>query len=186
MWKTKGFDYKPLILVSIIALMVPLLSSCIGGSSGATSIVIAPSETEIYNNGNIATVYNNATGQTVFTISGNYQLTLITDYHWNNGQGASAGTIGLKDASGHVIGAWPVTVRSGVYWDAKPNINIGPGTQGIVENKCPNPSAPASIACFAAPAVVTWTITSLPRRCASFTAALRISSSSTGSPGNPI
>ena len=139
MRKRKDLWYKLVLLALALVLTIPLLSACnIKGGSGSSASAIAvtaTSETEIYNNGNVAGVINNPTGgPTTFTITGNYKVTLITDYHWNNGKGASAGTIGLKDTGGKVVGTWPVTVRSGVYWDVTPQIIIGPGTYTVVDS----------------------------------------------------
>jgi hypothetical protein len=138
MLKTGKLYLKSVLLALVMALIMPLLSACNSGSSGTTATVVATTETEIYNNGNLAAVVNNPTGgPTTFAITGNYKVTLITDYHWNNGQGANAGTIGLQDANGKVLGTWPVTVRSGVYWDVQPNSIIGPGTYTVIDS---NPS----------------------------------------------
>jgi hypothetical protein len=123
-----------LILILAVILAVPALSAC-SSTTGSVAATTATVETEIYGNNNIAGVLNNPTGgPTTFTVSDNYRVTLLMDYHWNNGQGALAGTIGLKDSSGKVIGTWPVTVSSGVYWDVTPNINIGPGTYTVVDS----------------------------------------------------
>ena len=138
MSRRKDLWYKSVLLVLSLALIAPMLSACGGGSSASsvsTITSIATAETEIYNNGNLGGVINNPSGgPTTFTITGNYKVTLITDYHWNNGQGTSGGTIGLKDSSGKVVGTWPVTVRNGVYWDVKPNIIIGPGTYTLADS----------------------------------------------------
>jgi len=116
-----------LILILVVILAVPALSAC-SSTTGSGAATTATVETEIYSNNNIAGVLNSPTGgPTTFTVSNNYRVTLLTDYHWNNGQGAPAGTIALKDSSGKIIGTWPVTVNSGVYWDVKPNINTGAG-----------------------------------------------------------
>jgi hypothetical protein len=123
-----------LILILVVILAVPALSAC-SSTTGSGAATTATVETEIYSNNNIAGVLNSPTGgPTTFTVSNNYRVTLLTDYHWNNGQGAPAGTIALKDSSGKIIGTWPVTVNSGVYWDVKPNINTGPGTYTVVDS----------------------------------------------------
>ena len=143
MCERRGSWHKLVFLAVSLVLMLPLLSACnildVNSPSGPTTAdgtaVTATSETEIFNNGNSSGVINNPTGgPTTFTINDSYKVTLIIDYHWNNGQGASAGTIGLKDANGKVIGTWPVTVRSGVYWDVIPNVVIGPGTYTVVDS----------------------------------------------------
>lgn len=95
MGKRRDLYYKLALLALSLMLIMPMLSACnvlkLNGSSGGTTAITATAETEIYNNGNIAGVINNPTGgPTTFTITGSYDITLITDYHWNNGQGASA------------------------------------------------------------------------------------------------
>ena len=118
-----------------------MLSACGSGTSSPTSsesyttiAVTATAETEIYNNGNLSGVENNPTYDTTFDITDSYEVTSITDYHWNSGQGTKGGTIGLEDSDGNEIGTWPVTVRSGVYWDVHPNTVIDPGEYKVVDS----------------------------------------------------
>lgn len=124
--------------------MLLFFTACVGGDGGGNSnssstkaAVAAVAEgpvVQIYSNGNDGGVINNPTSPTNFTITDTCKITLIMDYHFNNGAGAGAGTIGLKDGNGKVIGTWAVTVRSNVYWDAKPNVVIGPGTYTVVDS----------------------------------------------------
>jgi hypothetical protein len=139
--KRRTWGAKLLLPVLSLLLIVPLLSACGGGTSSSappesysTVAVTATAETEIYNNGNLSGVENNPTYDTTFDIIDSYQVTLITDYHWNNGQGAKGGTIGLEDSDGNVVGTWPVTVRNGVYWDVHPNTVIDPGEYTVVDS----------------------------------------------------
>jgi len=100
----------------------------------------ANAEIKIFNNGNIGGVDNNPTSPTTFTLTKTYKITLIEDYHWNYGQGASPGTIGLTDNDGNAVGTWNVTTKSGqggvanAVWDAAPNVVIGPGTYTVVDS----------------------------------------------------
>jgi hypothetical protein len=94
----------------------------------------------IFSNGNIGGVSNNPTSPPIFTLTNTYQIISITNYHWNSAKGASPGTIGLKDSTGKTYGPWSVTTRSGqggvpnAYWDAKPNIVLGPGTYTVIDS----------------------------------------------------
>jgi len=133
--------FKLGLLALSLILIVPILSACGSGTSSPTSsesyttiAVTATAETEIYNNGNLSGVENNPTYDTTFDITDSYEVTSITDYHWNNGLGAKGGTIGLEDSDGNEIGTWPVTVRSGVYWDVHPNTVIDPGEYKVVDS----------------------------------------------------
>jgi uncharacterized protein YceK len=139
--KKRNFGSKLVVLALSLILIVPLLSACGSGTSSSapsesysTVAVTATAETEIYNNGNLSGVENNPTYDTTFDITDSYEVTLITDYHWNNGLGAKGGTIGLEDSDGNEIGTWPVTVRNGVYWDAHPNTVIDPGEYTVVDS----------------------------------------------------
>ncbi len=92
----------------------------------------------VFDNNNIFEVFNNPTAPTVFSISSTYQITLITNYHWNNGQGQPAGTISLTSADGVGYGPFAVTTRSGqggvpnAYWDSTLQYcDIPPGTYTI-------------------------------------------------------
>jgi hypothetical protein len=137
---TRTWRTKLLLPVLSLLLIVPLLSACGSSTSSAPSksystiAVTATAETEIYNNGNLSGVENNPTYDTTFDITDSYEVTSITDYHWNNGQGASGGTIRLEDSDGNEIGTWPVTVRNGVYWDVHPNTVIDPGEYTVVDS----------------------------------------------------
>jgi hypothetical protein len=133
--------FKLGLLALSLILIVPIFSACGSGTSSPTSsesyttiAVTATAETEIYNNGSLSGVENNPTYDTTFDITDSYEVTLITDYHWNNGLGAKGGTIGLEDSDGNEIGTWPVTVRNGVYWDVHPNTVIDPGEYRVVDS----------------------------------------------------
>jgi len=64
----------------------------------------------------------------------------ITNYHWNNGQGAIPGTISLRDSSGNTLGTWTATTRPGqggvpnANWDVRPNVTLSPGTYTIIDS----------------------------------------------------
>ena len=65
-----------------------------------------------------------------------YCLMQLVTYHWNNGQGAKPGTLGLRGDLGVVIGPWPATGSTGsnnapnVNWTA----NVSTPTKPVVIN----------------------------------------------------
>lgn len=89
---------------------------------------------------NIAGVYNGATSPATFSFDRPHLITQISDYHWNNAQGVTPGTIGFKDSSGKQYGPWQASGREGqggvpnAYWDVFPNIVVPAGTYTIVDS----------------------------------------------------
>lgn len=67
-------------------------------------------------------------------------VTKIQTYHWNGGQGAPPGTVGLSSSDGKSYGPWPTEGLSGqsgvpnAYWVATPNEVIPAGTYEIVDS----------------------------------------------------
>lgn len=129
--------FKSFIQARSTYLVVAAIGLFLGGLSlGGCALKYEDPATEvtILFNGNDLAVMNGPTAPTVFSISGSYLITLITNYHWNNGQGKPAGTIALTSASGQVYGPWSVTTRSNVYWDIMPNVVIPAGTYTVVDS----------------------------------------------------
>ncbi len=105
---------------------------------------------ELFNNGNIYAVNNGPTQPTVFTLAKAHRITLVENYHWNNGLGtANAGTIALRAAGGTVYGPWATTGVAGqggvvnAYWRATPDALLPAGTYTVVD------SEPATWSCNA-------------------------------------
>ena len=101
----------------------------------------------------LAAVYNNPPNQTLLTVSNSTHISKILTYHWNNGSGATPGTIGLKNTgTGIVIGTWTVVASQGLdstpgvtwtniangppyrYWTVQPNVDISAGTYEVVDS----------------------------------------------------
>lgn len=95
---------------------------------------------KVCDSNNIYGVYNGPTAPTTFTLDRPHLITQITNYHWNNAQGAAPGTIGLKDGSGKQYGPWQPGTRIGqggvpnAYWDVFPNIVVPAGTYTIIDS----------------------------------------------------
>jgi hypothetical protein len=77
---------------------------------------------------------NGPTAPTVFTITRGYLVTLVETYHWNYGAGQAPGTIGLRSQGGTLYGPWPATLRNGVYWSVRPNLELPAGTYTVEDS----------------------------------------------------
>lgn len=100
----------------------------------------SPEET-LLNNGNIASVVNNPTAPTTFTIKKPYIITYVSTYHWNSGRGTgSAGQISLRRQDGTVYGPWQATGSPGmggvpsVNWECRPLEQVTAGTYTVVDS----------------------------------------------------
>jgi tetratricopeptide (TPR) repeat protein len=107
----------------------------------ATPKAPAGGDAEIFNNGNIAGVYNRPTAPTQFTINRAYVITSIMTYHWNNARGTTRpGTIGVRSSDGRTYGPWQATGSPGqggvvnAYWTVKPNVTLPAGTYTIIDS----------------------------------------------------
>ena len=94
----------------------------------------------IYDSWNKDTVDNGPTCSPFFTIDEPMTITYIDTYHWNYGEGAPGGTIGLRDSDGTVHGPWQAEssldggeVPRG-YWIAHPNEVIPAGSYTIEDS----------------------------------------------------
>jgi|GEM_PF-1551357 len=82
-------------------------------------------------NFNTGGVRNGPTKENSITVGKACIVRSVTTYHWNNGRGASPGSIIIEEDD-VVIGTWQATGRSGsgadnVYWDIFPNVTFHPG-----------------------------------------------------------
>jgi hypothetical protein len=86
-------------------------------------------------------VGNGPTAPATFTIGQPHVLTSITTYHWNDGRGTRAGTIGLRDAAGRGFGPWGVAGSPGqggvpnAFWTATPNVTMPAGEYTIIDSE---------------------------------------------------
>ena len=89
---------------------------------------------------NIMAVYNGPTEPTIFSFNSPHLVTEIHDYHWNDAQGATPGTIGLQDQNGKMYGPWQAVGTPGqggvpnANWYVYPNIIIPAGTYTIIDS----------------------------------------------------
>jgi len=97
-------------------------------------------EEEFFSVTSLGGANNGATKPTTFSINKSWLVTKITTYHWNNGSGATPGTIGLRASDGTTYGPWQATGEPGsggvpnAYWMVRPNIVIPPGTYTVLDS----------------------------------------------------
>lgn len=90
--------------------------------------------------GNIYGVENGPTKPTVFTLNAPRVLSLVQNYHWNSGRGATPGTIALREAGGRIYGPWRTEGSPGqggvpnAYWKARPMILLPAGTYTVIDS----------------------------------------------------
>lgn len=96
---------------------------------------------EVFNNGNIAGVYNQPTAPTTFTLAKSYVITKVMTYHWNNASGTEVtGTHSFKASNGKIYGPWKTTGALGqggvvnAYWYSTPNVTLPAGTYTIIDS----------------------------------------------------
>ncbi len=106
----------------------------------APGITLAQTTTIFYN-GNVYAVQNDPPQATVVTLSGQTTVTQVKTYHWNNGQGATPGTIALmSDKTGELYGPWQATGQPGqggvpnAYWVVAPNVTLPPGDYIVIDS----------------------------------------------------
>jgi hypothetical protein len=92
--------------VAAMALMMTLAAGLSARSAAAQGI-------EFFNNTNTGGVGNNPSAPTMFTVNAPVVVNYIQTYHWNFGQGARAGRIGLRDQSGFVYGPFNAAATPG-------------------------------------------------------------------------
>jgi hypothetical protein len=106
-----------------------------------TPTLPAGNERAVFDSMNGYGVGNGPTAPATFTIGQPHVLTSITTYHWNDGRGTQAGTIGLRDAAGRVFGPWAVAGSPGqggvpnAFWMAQLNITLPAGTYTIIDSE---------------------------------------------------
>jgi len=98
-------------------------------------------ESEIlFDNGNLLAVFNSPSVKTVFSIDEPRHITEIQNYHWNDEQGKTPGTIAFKSSTGKTYGPWKTEGLPGqggvpnAYWVCFPDIDLPAGTYEIIDS----------------------------------------------------
>ena len=98
--------------------------------------------TIVFSSFNLAPAFDFPNIDTTFTLSQSASITSICNYHWNLGQGATPGMIGIADGNGTTIGTWAAVglpsqggaLPAGTYWLAQPNITLPAGQYTILDS----------------------------------------------------
>jgi len=116
-------------------------NSGVGTAAKCAQIVSAPKKVAVSCQGPTIKLFDNSNGggvlgggkQPSFSTNGaSYCLMQLVTYHWNNGQGAKPGTIGLNGAAGIKLGPWAATGSAGqgnavnVNWTANVSTTAKP------------------------------------------------------------
>jgi hypothetical protein len=118
----------------------PTATTASTGSSTAPTTAPTAKGNVIFTNSNIGGVYNNPTRATVFTLREPHIITLIQNYHWNDGRGATPGTIALRGSDGQTYGPWRASGTTGqggaanLYWNAAPNVALPAGSYTVIDS----------------------------------------------------
>lgn len=94
----------------------------------------------VFDSWNKAITENGPTRLPRFTVGQPTYISMIMNYHWNDGRGAPAGTITIISTDGRIVGAWPAEGTGGtggarnVNWRVSPNITLPPGSYFIVDS----------------------------------------------------
>ena len=134
---------KKIMLICCLILVTSLAcraQELLTPTEAATSVPEANEDVEeIFQVTSIGSAQNGAT-PTTFTVSESWLVTELKTYHWNYGDGATPGTIGLMDADGTILGSFQAEGLPGqgdvanAYWVVNPNIVIPPGTYTIIDS----------------------------------------------------
>ncbi len=93
--------------------------------------------TDLFNNTNTGGTANRPTNPTVFTLNAAARISELVTYHWNNGRGATPGTIGLRSQNGQTFGPFAARGVAGqgnapnVNWVAPANVTVPAGTYTV-------------------------------------------------------
>ena len=94
----------------------------------------------IFNNGNIAAVFNKPSRPTWLTVKAPLLVSRMMNYHWNDGRGQDPGEVGLVHQDGTVYGPWFTHTASGqggvpnAYWICEPDTVIKPGIYMVTDS----------------------------------------------------
>jgi hypothetical protein len=113
-----------------------------GDPAGSMGKAPAPAKV-LFEIGNTGGVENNPGKGSKFELDSAQVITLIQTYHWNQGQGAAPGSIGLRCRDKQNFGPWPATGTPGqggvpnAYWTVRPNVPIPATTCSVVDSDPP-------------------------------------------------
>ena len=123
-----------------VAMQKPFCAPSATISSGSATSPVLQKSRVIFEINNNAGVMNNPSRASSFTIQSSYHVTLIQNYHWNNGKGTVPGNIALRDQTGRTFGPWRTSglggqgIASNTSWVCHPNATIPAGNYTVVDS----------------------------------------------------
>lgn len=109
-------------------------------STGSNIAGTAETLEPLWNNANVYTVANGPTNWTEVAIDRPFRLLRLTTYHWNDGRGATPGTIVLVGLDGRIYGPWPARGAPGqggvpnANWIVEPDLRLPAGRYIVVDS----------------------------------------------------
>lgn len=79
----------------------------------STTVQCQGASIKLFDNSNGGGVLGGGKEPTFSTQNNSYCLMQLVTYHWNNGQGAKPGTIGLRNSVGAIVGPWAASGSAG-------------------------------------------------------------------------
>jgi hypothetical protein len=91
--------------------------------------------------GNLYRVFNQPQTPTKFKLETPALVTYLYTYHWNEGRGATPGTIALKCDDGTIYGPFQTSGKPeqgkvvNVYWECEPMVEVKAGTYTVIDSE---------------------------------------------------
>jgi hypothetical protein len=108
-----------------------------GGTGSTAAPVTKAPPVSVFNNGNAGGVISGPTRETIMVLAAATRITKITDYHYNGGRGAAAGTIALRGPGGRVYGPWRARLEGKAYWVVTPDVVLPAGRYVVIDSDPP-------------------------------------------------
>lgn len=125
--------------IVLLAILVTAFAG-VQGSAGQCYAAPGPDSNEeyLFAQSECGSVEDGPLNPTVFSTDETRTVTKIGAYHWNNGNGATPGTIGLKDQNGKTWGPWQAKGEGAVpaYWIVylTPALELPAGTYTVLDS----------------------------------------------------
>lgn len=143
--RTTGSD-DAVIAADQLCDLLPSDPSC-GAGASSTSTTTTPTTAppggepeKIAEVANISGVQSGPTAKSGFNLDRATTIVKVTTYHWNSGQGASPGTIGIRASDGTTYGPWQARGLEGqggvpdATWETTMQETLPPGAYEVVDS----------------------------------------------------